>query len=93
MRTLAYNSGQVTPRYQVDRNSLSVEAGVISNGSCGDVRKGKLGDKTVAVKTLRIGKQTDHHEAQKVCVSTNSLAGTNEWSTQLSSSARSVSSG
>jgi len=69
IRTLAYNSGQVPPRYQVDRKSLSMEThAVIANGAFADVRKGRLGDKMVAVRTLRIDRQTDRDEAQKVCV-------------------------
>ena len=71
MGTLAYNSGQVPPRYQVDQKSFSMEAGVISNGSYGDIRKGRLGGKAVAVRTLRIDQQTGHDEALKVCVASN----------------------
>ena len=75
MRTLAYNSGQLPLRYQVDRRSLSVEGGVIASGAFADVREGRLGGKVVAVRTLRTDRQTDHYEAQKVCVASNSLAG------------------
>lgn len=71
MRMLAYHSGQVPPRYQVDRQSLSVELLVIANGAFADVRAGRLGDKTVAVRTLRADRKTDNHEAQKVYVASN----------------------
>ena len=73
MRTLAYNSGQVPPGYQVDQGSLSVDTDVIANGAYADVRIGKLGDKVVAVRTLRIDRQTDLYEARKVCVPSDEL--------------------
>ena len=68
MRKLAYNSGQIPPRYQVDRNSLSREMGVFANGTFADVRRGKLDNKAVAVRTLRIDPWTDNDESKKVCV-------------------------
>lgn len=68
MRMLAYNSGQVPPRYQVDRQSLSVEGDVIFNGEFVDVQEGRLGDKMVAVRTLRTDRRPDRYEVQKVCV-------------------------
>jgi len=72
IRTLAYNSGQVPPRYQVDRRSLSMEKHtIIGNGAFADVRKGRLCGKIVAVRTLRIDQKTDFDEAQKVCVASN----------------------
>jgi len=66
MQTLACSSGQVPPRYEIDRQSFSVEPCVIACGGSSDIREGMLGDKTVAVKTLRIGRSDDLHEAQKV---------------------------
>jgi hypothetical protein len=67
MRTLAYNSGQVPPRYQVNLRVFSMEPDVFAHGGYADVRKGRLGDKVVAVKTLRIDRKTDTHDARKVC--------------------------
>lgn len=71
MRSLAYNSAQVPPRYQVDPRTLRVEGDVIANGAYADVRKGRLGDRVVAVRTLRIDRQTDLHDARKVCVASD----------------------
>ena len=63
MRTLAHDSSQVPPRYQVEPRALSVEGGAICGGASSVILKGRLGDKTVAVKTLRTGWKID---AQKV---------------------------
>ena len=71
MRTLAYNSGQVPPRYEVDRQSLSTEAHVIAHGAFADVREGRLGDRTVAVRSLRTDRQTNLAEVQKVRTASN----------------------
>ena len=68
MRTLAHDSSQVPPRYQVKPHTLSVESGVIRAGASSDIRKGRLGDKTVAVKTLRTVWKIGPHNARKVCV-------------------------
>ena len=54
MRTFAYNWGQAPPRYQVNRGSLSAEAGLIASGTYAGVRKGRVCDEMVAVRTLRI---------------------------------------
>ena len=54
MRTLAYNSGQVAPRYQVLPGTLHVENRVIAHGPCSEVREGFFEDTVVAVKTLRV---------------------------------------
>lgn len=67
MRALAHDSSQVPPRYQVEPEALSVEAGVIAHGASSEVRKGKLGDKIVAVKTLKVDQQTDPRHLRKVC--------------------------
>ena len=66
MRMLAYNSGQVPPRYRVGRQSLSVEAHVIANGGFADIREGRLGGRTVAVRSLRTDRETNLDEIQKV---------------------------
>ena len=66
MRKLAHNSGQVPPRYQVKPGTLSVEGSVITGGAFSDIRRGKLGEKTVAVKTLRTCRESNPQDAQKV---------------------------
>lgn len=63
MRALAHDSGQVPPRYQIEPHTLSVEGNTIDGGGSSDVRKGRLGDKIVAVKTLK----SRNIDAQKVC--------------------------
>ena len=68
MRKLAYNSGRVPPRYQVNRNSLSREAGVFACGTFADIRRGKLDNKVVAIRTLRTDPQTDSNKSLKVYV-------------------------
>jgi len=63
MRALAHESCQVPPRYQIEPHTLSVEGDAIDGGGSSDVRKGRLGNKIVAVKTLR----SRNIDAQKVC--------------------------
>jgi len=76
MRTLAYSSGQIPSRYQVNRCSLKEEAGVIANGAFADVRKGRLGGQTVAIRTLRVDQsKTNHSETRKVRVASASFFG------------------
>lgn len=53
MRMLAYNSGQVPLRYRVRPGTLSMEGNVVARGGSSEIRKGRLGDKVVAVKILR----------------------------------------
>ena len=67
MRLLAHDSSQVPPRYQVEPHALSVEGGVIANGASSNIRKGRLGGKTVAVKTLKNDQGIDLHDVQKAC--------------------------
>ena len=79
-RRLARNSGKIPARYQVDRDSLNREPTVIANGFFADVRKGKLGDKVVAVRILKVNRETSGDSSRKVCVvSTLQLVG--NWST------------
>lgn len=66
MRELAYSSGKVPPRYQVEPGALSKEKKVIACGAFADIRRGTLGGKTVAVKTLRTGLEGNHQDPQKV---------------------------
>jgi hypothetical protein len=91
MRKLADNSGQVPARYQVDRRSLTVEAVVIANGISAEVRQGRLGGRTVAIRTLRNERKVDKNKSQKVCVPFEKIM----WHvlTQSSSSARNRSCG
>ena len=66
MRKLAYSSGQVPASYQIDRGSLNMEMAVIACGAFADVRKGKLGERAVAIRTLRVDQQLDKSESEKV---------------------------
>lgn len=75
MRKLAYNSGQVPPRYQVNRLSLSSEADVVASGSFADVRRGRLDNRAVAIRTLRVDQTTNSNQHQKVCVRSGWLSG------------------
>ena len=68
MRKLAYGSAHIPASYQVSRQSLSVEKISIGGGGFAEVRIGKLGDRAVAVRTLRITQQTNKTESTKVCV-------------------------
>ncbi|KAF9781287.1 kinase-like domain-containing protein [Thelephora terrestris] len=65
MWKLAYRSGQVPARYQVDRHSLSREADVIAGGTFAEVRRGRLGEKAVAIRTLRTDHNTNGDKYQK----------------------------
>ena len=72
MRTLAHDSCQVPPRYLVDPSALTVDRCLVAGGRFAVIRKGMLGDKTVAVRTLNPGSQTDPHDSvQKVCTAPN----------------------
>ena len=68
MQMLAYNSGQIPSRYEVDRRSLSIEARVIANGAFADIREGRLSGKTVVVRSLRTSRHTDLYKLRKVCI-------------------------
>ena len=63
MRTLAYESGQIPLCYRVSPGTLSVEGDVFARSSSSEVQEGRLGDKAVAVKTVRLNKG----DAPKVC--------------------------
>lgn len=72
MRALAHDSCQVPPRYLVDPNELTMDGGLIGSGSFAVIRKGTLGDKMVAVRTLKPGPQTDpRNSVQKVCAASD----------------------
>ena len=66
MQALAYFSGQVPFRYQIDRQSLSVESHAVAGGAFTGVREGKLWDRTVVVKSLITDRRTGLHQIQKV---------------------------
>ena len=66
MRTLAYDSYQVPPSYQVEPGALSIESRVIAGGGSSDIRRGRLGDMVVAVKTLRSRAGVDPNDVRKV---------------------------
>ena len=78
MRMLAYNSGQLPSRYQVDRQLLQVDPRVTANGASVEIREGKLGGMTVAVRTFRTDRQEDYREIQKVCAASDYSFRTNE---------------
>ena len=75
MRLLAHDSSQVPPRYQVKPHTLSIEGGVIADGASSNIRKGRLGGKTVAVRTLKVDQGIDPRDVQKVCYIHLSLRG------------------
>jgi len=75
MRSLAHDSAQVPPRYQIDPHSLSVEKTIIASGGFAEVRKGTLGGRMVAIKTLRTDQQIDPRDLLKVCVPQNQFSG------------------
>ncbi|KAF9781215.1 kinase-like domain-containing protein [Thelephora terrestris] len=66
MRKLAYNSGQVPPLYQVNRRSLRREETIIAAGTFAEVRRGRLDNKAVAIRTLRIDQKTNGDKHQKL---------------------------
>lgn len=67
MRALAHDSCQIPPRYLADPNALAIDGGLIAGGGFAVIRKGTLGGKAVAVRTLKPGPQTDpHNNVQKV---------------------------
>ena len=68
MRALAHDSCQVPPRYQVKPDALSVESRVFTSGASSDIRRGRLGEKTVAVKTLKTCGKINPNDARKVRV-------------------------
>ena len=71
MRLLAHDSSQVPPRYQADPRTLSVGGNVIANGPFVEVRKGRLGGRTVAVRTLRFHREINPWDVRKVRVAPN----------------------
>ena len=66
MRALAHDSSQVPPRYQVEPGALTVESGVVAGGASSDIQKGRLGNKTVAIKTLKTCREINPGDVQKV---------------------------
>jgi len=73
MRALAHDSCQVPSRYQVKPDALRVESGVIASGAFSDIQKGRLGEKMVAVRTLRTYRNIN---AQKVYIASELFFGT-----------------
>lgn len=94
MRELARNSGQVPSRYQVKPGALSVDGPPIASGSFSDLRRGKLGGKTVAVKTLKPPRGSKPQDVQKVRLVSKHFSGyTNKHGEVPSASARNASCG
>ena len=92
MRALAHDSSQVPPRHQVEPDTLSVDGDVIACGTSSEIRKGRLGNKTVAIRTLKADRQVDLRDVQKVCHIQRHipLGCINKYGTQTSVSARSL---
>jgi len=67
MRALAHDSCQVPLRYQVKPDALGVEREVLTSGASSEIRRGRLGDMIIAVKTLKSYGKINHNDAQKVC--------------------------
>ena len=75
MRTLAYESCQVPSHYQVKPGTLSIESDVIASGGFSDIRRGRLGDTIVAVKTLRKRPGVDPNDIRRVRIVVDFLPG------------------
>ena len=74
MWKLAYDSCQVPSHYQVEPGALNIESGVIAGGGFSDIRRGRLGDTIVAVKTLRSRAGVDPNDIRKVGVAVDFLS-------------------
>ena len=75
MRTLAYDSCQVPPRYQVKPGALYMDSRVIAEGGSSDIRMGELDDTIVAVKTLRSRGGVDPNDIRRVGIVVDFLPG------------------
>ena len=75
MRALAYESRQVPLHYQVKSGALSIESDVIASGGFSDIRRGRLGDTIVAVKTLKKRPGVDPDDIRKVGIVVDFLPG------------------
>ena len=64
---LAGASSQVPKSYLVGKlTSYKVKGGVVASGRLADIREGELGDKVVAVKTIRMSEETKVEVIHKV---------------------------
>ena len=69
LRELAYNSCQVPNSYKIDRKLRNFEilpGAPFASGGFSNARKGTLDGKPVAVKVLRVSRETNVVELQKV---------------------------
>ena len=67
LRKLAGKTGQLPVNYLVSEDAdYQVEATILASGGFADVRKGKLGKRAVAVKTIRIAQDVDIFKIRKV---------------------------
>ena len=67
LRKLAENTGRVPDSYLIDRDAVyHVEEKLFASGGFADVRKGRLGKKEVAVKTIRIAPDMNVSKIRRV---------------------------
>lgn len=67
LRKLAANTRQVPESYLVGRwTRFTVHEEIIAGGGFADVREGRLGKRSVAVKTIRVSQETDIDKVHKV---------------------------
>ena len=75
MRALAHDACQIPPRYQVKSDAFSVESEVVTSGASSDIRRGRLGDMAIAVKTLKTYGKINPNEVQNVRATFNFFFG------------------
>jgi hypothetical protein len=67
LRKLAGNTGQLPDSYLIRKDGdYKVEERIFACGGFADVRKGRLANRTVAVKTIRIAQDMDIFKIRKV---------------------------
>ena len=68
LRKLAGNTRQVPKSYLIGRwTRYTVKEEIIASGGFADVREGRLGDRVIAVRTIRVSLQTNIDDTHKVC--------------------------
>jgi hypothetical protein len=74
LRKLAGNTGRLPESYLVSKGAdYQVEERAFAYGGFADVRKGKLAKKAVAVKTIRMARDSDMSKIRKVCYNGRSV--------------------
>ena len=67
LRSLAYDACQVPNRYRIDRNlAFDVAPTPFDGGGFAEIHRGRLGDRQVAVKVLRMAVNNDPYKTRKV---------------------------